>query len=748
MLKRGCYQGLRDGLKESLRYLYDNPDRTYEDLVEKVIQVNGEKNGRQHALSKSGIIGNEPKISEATGDQETSGLVHELIKVLTAALQAERKKIPSGKGKLPNKRVGAGSAQIASSAGNTQVKGRVDRASAQCNKCSGIGHFARECPSEKYLNSLRGVEQATPLNQGQQGQNPNAPPFVPRTPRVEADCTHTRAGNLATIEKHRPLGGLRGVEEKKKGLEGVHKLEGDQQRRRQMKKKKGVVISKGAQYHNPDAVTQLIGPRNIARVEVNGVEMKALMDSGSQVNMMTEKFLKKTGLILRPLENLGLKLGIEGSAGTDIPYLGYTEANLRLPTANNYSSDQLFLIVEQCTQFGEQVPIQVGTTFQDEILTALPSQDLVGLVDEVKRGIVCRVVLHVTQLTVAEMRKEIDEEIAKTQKEVEWDLGSIKGKVKLTKAVTVPPKGELQVVGVTAVKGYTKRCHVIVEPYGEKQGKYKVTPVYTDLKPGSLRVKVLVTNDSNRPVQLPAKMVIGVISAANMVPAMIAPKNMLAKDWDQSQSQLASHAKLKEEELARRGKLVVEQIDLSSIQNWSQSLQQQVRELLMEFQDIFALNDLELGRTNLVKHHIPLTNPVPFKDRYTRIPPSQFEPLRKLLKNMEEVGAIRKSNSPWSSSIVLVKKKDGNLRFCIDLRKLNARTIKDAYALPRIDETLDYLAGSKWFSALDLKSGYWQVELDEESKPLTAFTAGPLGFYECAKECHLVPLMPQLLSSK
>ena len=142
MLKRGCYQGLRDGLKESLRYLYDNPDRTYEDLVEKVIQIDGERNGRQHVLSKSGIVGNEPKISKATGDQETPGPVQELIKVLTAALQAERKKIPLGKGKLPNKQVGAGSAQIATSVGNTQVKGRVDRASAWCNKCSGIGHFA------------------------------------------------------------------------------------------------------------------------------------------------------------------------------------------------------------------------------------------------------------------------------------------------------------------------------------------------------------------------------------------------------------------------------------------------------------------------------------------------------------------------------------------------------------------------------------------------------------------------------
>ena len=85
MLKRGCYQGLRDGLKESLRYLYDNPNRTYEDLVEKVIQIDGEKNGRQYALSKSGIVDNEPKISETADNQEVPGRVQELIKVLTAA---------------------------------------------------------------------------------------------------------------------------------------------------------------------------------------------------------------------------------------------------------------------------------------------------------------------------------------------------------------------------------------------------------------------------------------------------------------------------------------------------------------------------------------------------------------------------------------------------------------------------------------------------------------------------------------
>ena len=152
------------------------------------------------------------------------------------------------------------------------------------------------------------------------------------------------------------------------------------------------------------------------------------------------------------------------------------EANLKLPTANNYNSDQLFLVVEQCTMFREQVPIQEGTSFQDEILTALPVHDLVGLVSEVKRGIVYRVVSQVAQLTVAEIRKEIDKELEKAKEEVEWDLESIKGKIKLTKAVTIPAKGELQVTRVTTVKGYTKRCHIIVEPYGEKQRKVQSDP--------------------------------------------------------------------------------------------------------------------------------------------------------------------------------------------------------------------------------------------------------------------------------
>ena len=146
---------------------------------------------------------------------------------------------------------------------------------------------------------------------------------------------------------------------------------------------------------------------------------------------------------------------------------------------------------------------------------------------------------------------------------------------------------------------------------------------------------------------------------------------------------------------------------------------------------VFSKNDLDLGKTDKVKYRIKVADPIPFKERYRRIPPSQYDAVRKHLQEMLDLGAIRPSDSSWCSAVVLVKKKSGP---GIQFPQVNAEPqlpVKDAYSLPRIDETLERLKGSCVFSSLDLKSGYWQVEIEEESKKYTDFTCGPLGFFEC-----------------
>jgi len=154
--------------------------------------------------------------------------------------------------------------------------------------------------------------------------------------------------------------------------------------------------------------------------------------------------------------------------------------------------------------------------------------------------------------------------------------------------------------------------------------------------------------------------------------------------------------------------------------------------LLSSWKSLFSLGDFDMGHTDRVKHQIQLKDPnqVPIKQRYRRIPPSMFQEVREHIKMMLDCDVIRPSSSPWSSPVVLVRKSDGGLHFCVDFRQVNECTKKDAFDIPRIDETIDCLKGAKYFSCLDLKAGYWQVEIEEQHKEITAFSVGPLGFYE------------------
>ena len=210
------------------------------------------------------------------------------------------------------------------------------------------------------------------------------------------------------------------------------------------------------------------------------------------------------------------------------------------------------------------------------------------------------------------------------------------------------------------------------------------------------------------------------METANLVPSVTA-------DFITSKPQTQ---KLSEEE---RQKALMEKLDLSGLAGWKEDLATKAKNLLMEYHDLFSLEKSEMGQTKMVKHTIMLKDPdtAPFKERFHRILPPQVEEVREHLKLMLEVGAIYLINSPWCNAVVLVRKKDGFLWFCINFRKLNLLTRKDSHPIPHIGETLNSLVGSAIYSTFNLTSGFWQVPMAEESKQYTAFTLGSMGLFEC-----------------
>ncbi|UYV79989.1 K02A2.6-like [Cordylochernes scorpioides] len=150
---------------------------------------------------------------------------------------------------------------------------------------------------------------------------------------------------------------------------------------------------------------------------------------------------------------------------------------------------------------------------------------------------------------------------------------------------------------------------------------------------------------------------------------------------------------------------------------------------LNEFSDIFDFEKKSFPVSGEIKHKIDTSDYPPVRQRPYRVSPAERRVIQSEVEKMMETKIIRPSSSPWASPVILVRKKDGSLRFCVDYRRLNKITKKDVYPLPRIDDALDTLSGSRYFSTMDMRSGYWQIEVDDKDREKTAFIT-PDGLYE------------------
>ena len=169
---------------------------------------------------------------------------------------------------------------------------------------------------------------------------------------------------------------------------------------------------------------------------------------------------------------------------------------------------------------------------------------------------------------------------------------------------------------------------------------------------------------------------------------------------------------------------------IRSSKHLSESEKIKLAELLNEYKDIFAKSSSDLGRCDKIQHFINTGTAFPVvRQPARRLPFGKRKAEQEETMKMLDRGVIEPSNSPWSSPVVLVTKKDGSIRFCVDYRVLNSLTVKDAYPIPSVDECLDALSGSKWYSSMDLNSGFSQVGLREEDQEKTAF-ATSLGLFQ------------------
>ena len=272
--------------------------------------------------------------------------------------------------------------------------------------------------------------------------------------------------------------------------------------------------------------------------------------------------------------------------------------------------------------------------------------------------------------------------------------------------------------------------HVMVTPVGQTELKQdrghqlpprlQVLHTYTTIMAGCKQISIVVWNMTDQAIFLKKG-----ARVAHIVSATLAfPEETPTQGEDDA------HAPKEHMTVQEWQDKLLEKLNLDGLSEWTPHNASIARELLLSYHDAFALEPDKQGCMCAIEHEICLSDEEPFKERFRRIPPPLLDEVRAFLRDMLEAGTIRPSQSPWCNAIVLVRKKDGSLRFCIDFRRLNAQTKKDSYPLLRIQEVLESMAGVAHFSTMDFKSGFWQVRMTPESQQYTAFTVGNLGFYE------------------
>ena len=451
----------------------------------------------------------------------------------------------------------------------------------------------------------------------------------------------------------------------------------------------GRMMSQRSRSQCPDS--NLVGSSNETKVVLNNIKTSALIDTGSQVSSVSESFYRKHLEATTELMELDESFGVECADGQQLPFIGFIKCQITIPEVEINKDEGLFLVVPD-TNYSSRVPVLIGTNVLEQLMKRCEQKHGKRYLQLANLDTACHLAFKSMSIRQKELRRK------------ENRLGIVKCAENHT--ILIKPNTTITVKGYIEEKiDYHPTC-VIVEPseLSSLPTDIDITPVVSSYHPKrSNDIDVHLSNVTMRTVAIAPKTILGEIQPVTI--------------------------ENREQQVTKEQQNLLDEIKINNSELTTDQTQR-LKDLLLKHHDIFSKNDEDIGHYTDIKHEIHLNDDRPFKQRYRHIPPSMIDEVRQHLQQLLAAGIIRRSHSSYASNVVLIRKKTGALRMCVDYRLLNSRTVKDQYALPRVEDILDAMKGAKYFSVVDMKSGFHQIEIEEKHKNRTAFTVGPLGFWE------------------
>ena len=433
-------------------------------------------------------------------------------------------------------------------------------------------------------------------------------------------------------------------------------------------------------------------------VKINGTwDITCMLDSGSQVSTISETFYHEM-LKDAPLIDTNSWMSITAANDLKLPYLGYIELDVKI--GDIFLPSMGFLVTHEKERSVEQ-PGLIGANILNKVVDAyrsrpsemgenqLPHDDLTNTV----------IAMQLSSQAQADTQSRTSAVRVAGNHPVMLPAWS-----STTVWCTTGSRGQKEILiqGAQAFSSILPRNVLVYDTVATMVGN---------------QVPVKVMNISQEDIWLNPKQRLGIAYDAQVI----------------EKEDFVVQASVNEIIVTRATDIKATEKDFGvNIGNKEITPDQKTRfmKLLEQYQDVFSQNEDDLGYTDAVKHEIKLSDDVPVKLPHRRIPPHMMREVKEHIQGMLRQNIIRPSSSSYASQAVICRKPDQSLRLVTDFREINRKTVLDAYPLPRIEESLDCLKGSKYYCTLDLAQGYYQVGIKEEDIHKTAFRVGSGGLYE------------------